>query len=239
VHILAIENDRNCPIGVVGNKLRALGAELRVLNLLQNHDAIPRNVLRRYNGLVVLGGAMGAYDDEVYPDIPRVLDLIDQFHQARKPVMGLCLGGQLLARYLGQPVLADSCEEIGFVPVHVTEAGKRDVLFEGGVEHWSPVEWHHDSLQLPAGAELLVTGESCRNQGFRAGYASYGFQFHPEMDADILSTLYHNTEGDYRLGLSAEGRDKLEQMMRQISEAIEPAEDMGKQITSRWLSLCH
>lgn len=239
MQILAIENDRSCPIGVVGQKIRALGAELTVLNLLQNHETIPSNVLRRYNGLVVMGGAMGASDDDIYQDIPKVLDLIDQFHQARKPVMGLCLGGQLLARYLGQPLLSDDCEEIGFVPLQVTEAGQKDVLFEGGADHWSPVEWHHDSLPLPAGAELLVTGETCRNQAFRAGYASYGFQFHPEMDADILSTLYHNLEGGYLLGLSAEGRNKLEEMMRQIPEAIEPAEDMAKQITARWLSLCH
>ncbi len=238
MHILVIENYRSCPVGVVGQKLRAMGVELSVINVLQNNDAIPSDALRRYAGLVVLGGAMGAYDDEDYPNIPNVVRLIEEFHTARKPVMAICLGAQILARALEQPPKSNDGCEIGFLPVHLTEEGQRDVLFEGGDYAWAPVSWHHDSFHLPSGAELLIVGEGGQLQGYRAGYASYGFQFHPEVDADILTNMVNDLDADYLEKIGESGRDMLDRMMRELPEAIEPAVAMAKQMTARWLSLC-
>lgn len=238
MRILVIENYRTCPVGVVGQKLRALGAELTMLNVLQNNDSIPSNALYNYDGLVVLGGAMGAYDDQAYPQMPVVIDLILKFHRAEKPVLAICLGAQMLARALGEPFKCNGGHEIGFIPVAVTEAGQKDALFEGVTDGWSPVEWHHDNFHLPDGAELLVKGEACRNQAFRVGRASYGLQFHPEIDADILTVMVNDLDNDYLKGIGDHGQALLDQMMRELPEAIEPAVDVAEQITSRWLTIC-
>ena len=93
MRILVVENYDSCPVGVVGEQLEALGAELTVINALQRHQPIPDNAVQGYHGLVVLGGAMGAYDDEDFPQITYVLELLMQFSFGWEAYSGPLPGG--------------------------------------------------------------------------------------------------------------------------------------------------
>ncbi len=133
-----------------------------------------------FAGLVVLGGVMGANDDDQYPHLARTRALIRAFHAAGKPVLGLCLGAQLAARALGGRVFRMAAPELGFVPLSITGTGAGDALLAGAPSPIPILEWHMDGFEPPPGSTLLMTGAACPNQAFRAGRATYGFQCHFE-----------------------------------------------------------
>ncbi len=184
--ILAVRHDALSPAGLVADRIAARGG---VCVEVMPHEGDPLPDLDDgIDGIVLLGGAMGANDDEAYPRFREILDLVRAAHRAGRPVMGICLGAQLLARAFGARVRRHDAPELGFVRHRLTAAGARDPLLAGtGPEQWI-VQWHWDTFDLPRGAELLMTGEGCRNQAFRLGAATYGFQFHLEATPEIVAT---------------------------------------------------
>ena len=145
-------------------------------------DALPADAAG-FDGAVVLGGPQSAADDGTSPYIPRLLDLMRGFADADRPILGICLGAQLLARAHGERVYQHSLMERGFKPVETTPAGADDPVMGslGPVRHI--MQWHYDTFDLPKDAVLLATGPDCANQAFRLGDSQYGLQFHPEVNA--------------------------------------------------------
>jgi GMP synthase (glutamine-hydrolysing) len=135
--------------------------------------------------LLFMGGPMSANED--LPSIRRELDLIQQAWQARKLMLGVCLGAQLIAKALGARVYPAGRKEIGWAPVHWTEAARRDPLLEGLSESEVVFHWHGETFDLPRGAEWLAYSDACRHQAFRAGSNVYGFQFHLEVTPEMIS----------------------------------------------------
>jgi GMP synthase (glutamine-hydrolysing) len=127
--------------------------------------------------LIVLGGPIGAYQDDQYPFLPKEIALIEQRLSIAKPTIGICLGAQLMARALGARVYPGPEKEIGFAPITLTVEGRDSCLaaLDGPVLHW-----HGDTFDLPAGATLLASTAICENQAFSFGRNAIGFQFHPE-----------------------------------------------------------
>ncbi len=131
-------------------------------------------------GLIVLGGEMNADQVEAYPFLAGERELLGRAVTEGVPVLGICLGAQLLARALGASVSLAPVREMGFFPVHPT--GGSDPLAAVFAPGDPVFQWHEDTWELPGGASLLLTGERVRNQGFRAGPGAWGFQFHLEVD---------------------------------------------------------
>jgi GMP synthase (glutamine-hydrolysing) len=130
-------------------------------------------------GLIVLGGKMSALEDDEYPFLKQVRELMASALENDVPVLGSCLGSQLLAQVIGGEVYRMDKPEVGFVELEPTGEGRTDALI-GPVEDLERVlVWHEDSYHLPAGTELLASSELAENQAFRAGSA-YGIQFHVE-----------------------------------------------------------
>ena len=132
--------------------------------------------------LVVLGGPIGAYEETAYPFLKHELTLIEQQLAAGRPLMGICLGAQLIARAAGARVFPSSSKEIGFDRISLTEAGVESCLMPFAEEPIT-MHWHSDTFDLPRNAVRLASTERCENQAFSIGPNVIGFQFHPEVDA--------------------------------------------------------
>lgn len=130
--------------------------------------------------LVVLGGAIGAFDEGSYPFIHDELAVICQRLECRRPLLGICLGAQLIARALGAGVTSMGVKEIGFAPLTLTPAGEASPLAALGKV---PVlHWHGDRFDIPDGATRLAGTEICTNQAFSVGHHVLALQCHLEAD---------------------------------------------------------
>ena len=172
------------PLGTLDPLIRQRGHRMRFVNFERDPDARPD--VDRYKGLVVLGGPMNVEDQARRPHLRTELAAIERMLELGRPVLGICLGAQLLAHALGAPVLRHHTREIGWYPVQATDAGRADpVLAPLGAA--APVfQWHGCRFEVPHGAVQLARGEDCEQQAFRHGANAYGFQFHLEMDEPLV-----------------------------------------------------
>lgn len=149
-----------------------------------------------YDSLFVLGGPMNVYEEEAYPFLAEEGKFLREAIQRGIPLLGICLGAQLLAKTLGAAVTRNPVQEIGWSTVLLTQEGSRDPLFVSLEEQEVSVfQWHGDTFALPPGASLLATSPFCQNQAFRWGEVVYGLQFHLEVtEAMVSSWLERYTE---------------------------------------------
>ncbi len=136
------------------------------------------------SGLIVMGGPQSANDP--LPALAAELRLIAQAIRTGIPVLGICLGSQLIAKALGARVYRNPQKEIGWFPVHFTEAAQKDPLFSGTPSPTTFFHWHGETFDLPAGAEWLAYSGRCRHQAFRYPGNVYGIQFHPEITPAMI-----------------------------------------------------
>ena len=136
------------------------------------------------DGVIVMGGPQSANDP--LPGLVGELKLIEQAVAQKKPVLGICLGAQLIAKALGGRVYRNPEKEIGWAPVYFTEAAAHDAVFSGIASPSMLLHWHGETFDLPAGAEWLAYSDKCRHQAFRFGANVYGVQFHPEITPEMI-----------------------------------------------------
>ncbi len=135
--------------------------------------------------VIVLGGPIGAYEDDSYPFLKAELRFIEHRLKADRATKGICLGAQLIARAAGARVYPSPGKEIGFAPITLTGTGNQSCLAPFGDAPMT-LHWHGDTFDLPAGAERLASTALCENQAFSLGPNVIGFQFHPEADTGTL-----------------------------------------------------
>jgi len=156
--------------------------------LAENH--IPYHVVRSYAGetlptiasleaAIVLGTPISVRDYQQHENLRRLFGFIADAVRHDLPFLGVCFGGQFLARVLGADVTRSQVREIGIYKANLTDAGQKDKIFAGIEPEFDVFHWHADTFQIPFGATLLVTGDTCHNQAFRKGRA-VGIQFHIE-----------------------------------------------------------
>jgi GMP synthase (glutamine-hydrolysing) len=147
-------------------------------------DALP-NDASGHQALVVWGGPQNALADGEHPYLPHVVKLVRQFHDAGKPVLGVCLGSQIIARAFGAQniigAVTGRATEFGWQDVTLTEAGRADPV-TGALPSVGPIfHWHSDTFSLPDGAVHLASSAMTANQAFRMGAKTYAIQFHFEI----------------------------------------------------------
>ena len=131
--------------------------------------------------IVVLGGPIGAYDEQNYPFLTDELRLLEYRLAADLPTLGICLGAQLMARVLGAKVYLGSDKEIGWSPIELSDAGQHSPLSYLAPEYTAVLHWHGDTFDLPRGSTHLASSSKYRNQAFTWGKCGLALQFHPEV----------------------------------------------------------
>lgn len=172
------------PAGTLDALLRRRGHRLRFVNFERDPQATP--AVERYDGLIVLGGAMNVEEQAQRPHLRTELRCIESALQRGLPVLGICLGAQLLAHALGAQVQKHARPEIGWYRIDSTEAGRTDPVF-APMGAGAPVfQWHSRSFELPSGALQLARSRDCEQQAFRYGERAYGLQFHLEANSCLI-----------------------------------------------------
>lgn len=183
-------------------------------------------------GLVVMGGPMGVYEQAAYPFLRDELHLIERALQASKPVLGICLGSQLLAAALGAEVRKGRQKEIGWHPLTLTEAAAKDELFSGLPASVTAFHWHGDVFDLPAGAVSLARSRLTDCQAFRFGGAALGLLCHLEVTQQILSDMVKAFRQElFDCGLAEAP------ILEGIPIHLKPLQEVGRKVFAGWARL--
>jgi GMP synthase (glutamine-hydrolysing) len=213
-------------LGLLGPLLAARGYAIRY------HDAgiarFDAATLVAPDLVVVLGGPIGVYERESYPFIGDEIAAIAARLAANKPLLGICLGAQMMAAALGARVAPGPVKEIGWAPLTLTPAGQASVLAPLGV---SPVlHWHGDNCELPAGCERLAATTHCPVQAFARTPAQLALQFHLETEPARFETwlVGHTVE----LGKAGIDPRAVREQVRTLGPA---SAELGRKVLASWL----
>jgi GMP synthase (glutamine-hydrolysing) len=182
VRVLALIHHEVAGCGVFAEEVRRQGHELE-----EWHPAtgpLPRP-LADYGAVMAFGGGMHADQDDLYPWLRAALDVLGETLERGLPTLGVCLGGQLLARAAGGAVGPAAEAEWGWRAVQLTDAGTEDLLFAGRPHTFDVFQWHSYAFDCPPGAVPLARSSICL-QGFRVGTCAWGLQWHPEVTAESV-----------------------------------------------------
>ena len=234
--ILVIQNDVDKGAGRIGVALEAAGAELEVA---MAYDPLPD--VADYDGLVVLPGLGDPVDDE--PAIHAARDAISAARELGRPVLGVCLGGQLLAQSAGAEIYRSE-PELGIHPVRTTPAAQDDPLFTGIPSTYESFHAHAFAFRPVDDATVLIESDACC-QAMRIGDRSWALQLHPEMTREGLHGVARGIEYDFEDGILPEtavffreaGVDPVE-LRRQADELDELHTAIARQIGIGFVGAC-
>ncbi len=169
--------------------LGAFAASLTKRGVSVAHRLVPKDGLPKDAGelLIVMGGPMSVNDPDTW--ITEEAEFIRSALLAGKPVVGVCLGSQFMAKALGATIRPGKALEIGMTPVRLTDAGKNDPVFGAGPEAFDVFEWHGEVFDLPEDCVALAESEVAPLQAFRYGTRAYGLLFHLEMEESGIDSL--------------------------------------------------
>lgn len=169
--------------GTLGTFLEAAGAEIRIARLYAG-DKLPSEPTG-LDAVVSMGGPMNVYEEDAYPFLRRETILLRNAVDGNLPVLGLCLGAQMIAKARGARVTKSPVKEVGWAKIGLTDAGKKDSLFAGLPDTLDVLQWHEDMFEVPEGGTLLAASEACPHQALRYRNA-LGLQFHLEINEEML-----------------------------------------------------
>lgn len=144
--------------------------------------------------LIILGGPMSANDEEQYPWLRTEKLFIRHIIEAGKPVIGICLGAQLIASSLGESVYPNRRKEIGWFPIQ--GRSHQDESLFSFPEEIEVFQWHGETFDLPSGSVLLATSEGCKNQAYQLGKSVIGLQFHLEVTPEAVRAMVNNCRNE-------------------------------------------
>ena len=215
-------------LGLLAPLLQARGYDIRYHDAGIDRIGAPAFVAPDL--LIVLGGPIGVYDSEAYPFVADEIAAVAARIESRKPILGICLGAQMMAAALGATVAPGPAKEIGWAPLTLTAAGRRSVLKP--LDAMPVLHWHGDNCSLPAGCEALASTRHCPVQAFARTPSQLALQFHLEtVPARFESWLIGHTVELGKAGIDP--RDIREQV-RTLGPA---ARVLGGTVLAAWLDL--
>jgi GMP synthase-like glutamine amidotransferase len=225
--VAVLQHEPETGLGIFSGLLEQAGVDYEVL---ETGGAAPLPYIAWFDGAIVLGGSLGAHE----PSLLEAERWIREAVQRETPLLGICLGGQLLARALGGFVRRGPRPEVGIVDVFLTEAAKRDPLFGTMPRRFPAFAWHEDTFSLPRRAVPLAGSIAYEHQAFRFGESAYGLQFHPEVREDHLNRWA--TVAGYRELLERAGAD-WGAVMRGLERVRPELDALAELLLENWLRL--
>jgi GMP synthase (glutamine-hydrolysing) len=205
--VLVLQHFHENPPGRVADLLHEYVIPYTLIHVGQDHLPDPM----QYQAIIVLGGTQHLYDKDKYPyTVHEEIYLYEAIKQ-RIPYLGMCLGGQLLARAFQAEVRRLPKVHIGFLQIHFTEAGQIDPLYRGLPTYEQAFQWHEDGFALPEGAVSLAHHEDGANQAFRYLDHAYGLQYHVELSEEMLDIWLHEPSLKKEF-IDAYGSEKYQQV---------------------------
>lgn len=217
-------------LGIIAGALESAGGAARTVRVFAG-EPVPAQMTEAA-GLIVLGGPMGVYESALFPFLKQELRLIEQALKARKPILGICLGSQLLAVALGAQVTKGRQKEIGWRTVTLTEQAREDPLWKGVEPAFMGFHWHGDLFEVPRGAGLLASSVLTARQAYRYGENAYGLLFHIEVTEEIIRGMVQAFADE----LKESGADEAE-ILGGIQTHLPRLQRVGRSVFRRWVGL--
>lgn len=180
-------------VGLLGDVLHQHNLPFHDLHLHEG-DGLPRDT-SDLEGLIVMGGPMNVDEVHKYPFLRDEVRLIEKMISENKPVLGICLGAQLIAKALGSKVYPNKHKEVGWHPIQLTREGKIDSHMKHFPAETTVLHWHGDTFDLPKDTTHLARSKKCENQAFRYGDNVYGLQFHLEVTPGMVKSWCGSSDG--------------------------------------------
>jgi GMP synthase (glutamine-hydrolysing) len=231
MRVLAIVHEDHAGPGVFGEAVRERGDTLEEW-MVPRVGEPPSDPLD-YDAVLVLGGAVNVDEGDAHPWLHEERKVIGELLARRVPLVGLCLGSQMVAAAAGAVPRRASRPEIGWHAVELTEAGRDDPLLGPLAPSFEAFQWHSYEFPLPPGAVALARSEVCL-QAARIGEAAWAIQFHPEVtEADALhwTADYESDRDAIQIGIDPTS------LALEIEAKIASFNDLGRDICRRWLDL--
>lgn len=232
--VLVFQHVAHKILGTLNPTLKGSGLNMRYVNFERTPDDQPS--VQKYNGLIILGGHMGVYEAEKYKHIKVEMQLIEEALKKEIPILGICLGAQLLAHVLGADVKKNNEKEIGWCDIDLTEDGLKDPL----LSHFSPREkifqLHGDTFDIPKSAVHLAKSDVCHGQAFRYGDKVYGLQFHLEVDQPMIQRWLDNPR-NYDEIFSTHQNFSKDQISLETQEFLPHSMDLSRQTFEKFVGL--
>jgi GMP synthase (glutamine-hydrolysing) len=225
--ILVLQHHPAENLGAIADALEGAALAWQYVRVFDGHP-IPKDV-KGLGGLIVMGGAESVYQLDRYPYLRDEMALIESALKADKPILGVCLGSQLLAATLGSQVRRGDQREIGWFPVRLTENAMDDRLMRGLPAEFVAAHWHSDVFDLPRDAVVLASSDRTPVQAYRYGAKAYGLLFHAEMTREILTALVSEFGG----GLKRVGIDG-DAIVVEAEKHLPALGKLGDTIFGRW-----
>ncbi|MBU8878488.1 type 1 glutamine amidotransferase [Bacillus sp. FJAT-29790] len=192
-----IQNDPLATLGFIEEWANEKKHSLSFTRMYENEN-LPS--MDDFDMLIILGGRMGAYEEDKFPWLVLEKNFIQKAIKEEKLVLGICLGAQMIANVLGGKVYPHKQQEIGWWPVELTQVVSSTSLFNGIPEVFTVFEFHGDTFDLPNGAIRLASSNGCSNQAFSFGKRVIGLQFHPEFTGNMICTFEEKLGSQIPLG---------------------------------------
>lgn len=214
-------------LGYIADELEARGFDYAYVGLMEDPAQVLPVPLETCSGVISMGGPMSAND--LHPGLARELSILTAAMERGKPMLGVCLGAQMLAKAAGARVYRNRVREIGWYRVHFRPEAGEDALFAGISSPQTVFHWHGETFDLPPGAVWLASSAACAHQAFRLRDRAYGLQFHLETGPGMIAQWLRE--------------DAMEGGLREVSEPVDPGRhvaaqrDLARIVFGRWAGL--